>query len=208
MTTDDSAKVIRLVREVDRLRHDLATEQTRSGALKMQNDRLRKAVVALRRQQPAGASGTFPPFSLGVGDCGKVADARGQGMVFEPTDEERILVERLTGLMVPQAEIARDWIKPPIDGKTLRKHFRVELSRGRVRTYARIKAQLMRAAENGNVRAQVYLMERFFADLHPRAPAELPALPPPFVGGSPVRIVYEIPDNGRDPPLLLDAKAR
>jgi hypothetical protein len=51
MTTDDSPRVIRLVREVDRLRHDLATEQTRSGALKMQNDRLRKAVVALRRQQ-------------------------------------------------------------------------------------------------------------------------------------------------------------
>ena len=138
-----------------------------------------------------------------------MADDRGQGMEFQPTDEERILVERLTGLMVPQAEIARDWIKLPIDGKTLRKHFRTELTRGRLRTYARLKAQLMRSAEGGNVRAQVYLMERFFADLHPRAPADLPALPAPMPfteGERPVRIVYEIPDNGRGPPML-DSKA-
>jgi hypothetical protein len=137
----------------------------------------------------------------------KVPGGRGNGIEFEPTDEERTLVERLTGLMVAQDEIARDWIKPPISLPTLRKHFRTELTRGRVRTYARLKAQLMRSAEAGNVRAQVYLMERFFADLHPRAPAELPA-PPPFTDGErPVRIVYEIPDNGRDAPLLLDAKA-
>ena len=59
------------------------------------------------------------------------------------------------------------------------------------------------------MRAQVYLMERFFTDLHPRAPAELPAPPPPmpFNGEAPVRIVYEIPDNGRDPPPMLDSKA-
>ena len=63
MTTDDSAKVIKLVRELDRVRHDLVVEQKRSGALKMQNDRLRRAVMALRQQQPAGASRTFPPFS-------------------------------------------------------------------------------------------------------------------------------------------------
>jgi hypothetical protein len=142
-----------------------------------------------------------------VGGLGKVDDERGQGIEFEPTDEERTLVERLTGLMVSQDEIARDWIKPPITRKTLRKHFRVELTRGRMRTYARIKARLMQSAEAGNVRAQVYLMERFFADLHPRAPAELPALPPFTDGERPVRIVYEIPDNGRDPPPMLDSKA-
>jgi hypothetical protein len=138
---------------------------------------------------------------------GKVPGERGNGIEFEPTDEERTLVERLTGLVVSQADIARDWIKPPIDVKTLRKHFKVELTRGRMRTYARLQAQLMRAAENGNVRAQVYLMERFFADLHPRAPADLPALPPFTDGERPVRIVYEIPDNGRDPPPMLDSKA-
>ena len=140
---------------------------------------------------------------------GKVPGERGNGIEFEPTDEERTLVERLTGLMVAQDEIARDWIKPPISVRTLRKHFREEITRGRMRTYARLKARLMQSAEAGNVRAQVYLMERFFADLHPRAPAELPALPPPFTDGErPVRIVYEIPDNGRDaPPPTLDAKA-
>jgi hypothetical protein len=42
----------RLVREVDRLRHDLATEQKRAGALKMQNDRLRRLVMALRQKVP------------------------------------------------------------------------------------------------------------------------------------------------------------
>jgi hypothetical protein len=140
---------------------------------------------------------------------GKVPGERGYGIEFEPTDEERTLVERLTGLMVAQDEIARDWIKPPISVRTLRKHFREEITRGRMRTYARLKAQLMRSAENGNVRAQVYLMERFFADLHPRAPADLPAPPPtPFTDGDrPVRIVYAIPDNGRDPPPMPDSKA-
>jgi hypothetical protein len=54
-TTDDSPKVIKLVRQLDQVRRDLVTEQKRSGALKMQNDRLRKAVVTLRRQQIAGA---------------------------------------------------------------------------------------------------------------------------------------------------------
>ena len=51
-TTDDSPRVIRLVREVDRLRHDLATEQKRAGALKMQNDQLRRLVMALRQKVP------------------------------------------------------------------------------------------------------------------------------------------------------------
>jgi hypothetical protein len=50
-TTDDSPRLIRLVREVDRLRHDLATEQKRPGALKMQNDR-RRLVMALRQKVP------------------------------------------------------------------------------------------------------------------------------------------------------------
>jgi hypothetical protein len=62
-TTDDSPRVIRLVREIGRLRHDLATEQKRAGALKLQNERLRKAVVALRQKQTAGASGTLPTSS-------------------------------------------------------------------------------------------------------------------------------------------------
>jgi hypothetical protein len=54
--TDDSPKVIKLVRQLDAVRRDLVTEQKRSGALKMQNERLRKAVVALRQQQEGRAS--------------------------------------------------------------------------------------------------------------------------------------------------------
>jgi hypothetical protein len=54
-TADDSAKVIKLVRQLDQVRRDLVVEQKRSGALKMQNERLRKAVMALRRQQMADA---------------------------------------------------------------------------------------------------------------------------------------------------------
>ena len=50
-----SPKVIKLVRQLDRVRRDLVAEQKRSGALKMQDERLRKAVVALRRQQMADA---------------------------------------------------------------------------------------------------------------------------------------------------------
>ena len=74
---------------------------------------------------------------------GKLKDGRGRGFEFVPTDEERTLVERLTGLMVTQDEIALDWIKPAITKKTLRKHFKVELDRGRMRTYTRLKARLM-----------------------------------------------------------------
>ena len=113
---------------------------------------------------------------------------------FVPSDEER-----LTGLLVSQPEIARDWIRPPIDAKTLLKHFRAEINRGRARTYVRLKALLLRAAEAGNVRAQIYLLERFFWDLHSPPRPKTPALPAALLGDNegPVRIV-EIPDNGRD----------
>lgn len=61
--TDDSPKVIKLVRQLDAVRRDLATEQKRSGALKAQNDRLRRLVMALRQQPPAGERGTFSTSS-------------------------------------------------------------------------------------------------------------------------------------------------
>jgi hypothetical protein len=100
---------------------------------------------------------------------------RGNGILFVPTDEERTLVERLTGLMVSVESIAQDWIKPPISKATLRKHFRTELTRGRERTFARLKAMIMRAAEGGSVPAQKYLLERFFFDMMPPLPASLSA---------------------------------
>jgi hypothetical protein len=52
MRDDDSSKVIKLVRQLDQVRHDLATEQKRSGALKAQNERLRRLVMALRQKVP------------------------------------------------------------------------------------------------------------------------------------------------------------
>lgn len=52
---DDSPKVIRLVRQFDQTRRDLINEQRRSGILKAQNDRLRRAVAVLQRRQ------TSPP---------------------------------------------------------------------------------------------------------------------------------------------------
>jgi hypothetical protein len=68
-----------------------------------------------------------------------MSDARrGNGSAFVPTDDERVMVERLSGLLVPQAEIARDWIKPGISAPTLRKHFQEELRHGRARTLVRL----------------------------------------------------------------------
>lgn len=127
---------------------------------------------------------------------------RGNGIRFEPTSEERVMVERLSGLMVSEEEIARDWIKPPISRPTLRKHFADELARGRNRTVVRLKSAAFRAAEAGSVRAQIWLLERFFWQLMPPmrpAPREEPSSWSSMPEGGVVRI-YKL-DDEKPPPV-------
>jgi regulator of replication initiation timing len=48
---DADPRVIKLVRELDVARRELSAEKKRNGALRLQNDKLRRFVVALRQQQ-------------------------------------------------------------------------------------------------------------------------------------------------------------
>jgi hypothetical protein len=123
----------------------------------------------------------------------------GQGIEFVPTADERVMVERLSGLLVTEEEIARDWIKPPISRLTLRKHFRAELARGRQRTLVRLKATMLRSAEAGSVRALIYLLERFFHSMLPPMPPRV--VPNPDAASMPegrVRI-YKADATGKAP---------
>jgi len=61
---------------------------------------------------------------------------------FSPTPEHRRLVESLVGLGIPEDEICRLVLNPatrrPIDEKTLRKYFPVELATGHTRVNAQV----------------------------------------------------------------------
>jgi hypothetical protein len=86
--------------------------------------------------------------------------------LYEPTPEQRAMVERLAGMLVREDEICRDWIKPPIARMTLRKHFGAELRHGRERTRARVLLLLWQSAERSgskaSTRAALWLLERYF----------------------------------------------
>jgi hypothetical protein len=69
---------------------------------------------------------------------------------YEPTAEQRALVESASAIGITQAEIANQL---KIDEKTLRKHFRGELSSGKFKVYPRAahcctKATYARTARN------------------------------------------------------------
>ena len=99
------------------------------------------------------------------------------GSDYHPTADERDLVARLAGLGVTQQEIARDWIRPSISTKTLRKRFKEELAHAEQWTATHLKTKLYRAAVNGSVRALIYLLERFYwMYLPPAPPPRVPAI--------------------------------
>jgi hypothetical protein len=79
---------------------------------------------------------------------------------YQPTDEQREMVSRLTGLLVSEEQIARDWMKPPCSVMTLRKHFRDELKYGRQRLASQLKDAMLVHARNGSIRAIAYLLDR------------------------------------------------
>jgi hypothetical protein len=79
---------------------------------------------------------------------------------YQPTDEQREMVSRLTGLLVPEEQIARDWMKPPCSVMTLRKYFCDELKYGRQRLASQLKDAMLAHARNGSIRAIAYLLDR------------------------------------------------
>lgn len=69
---------------------------------------------------------------------------------YVPTQDHRALVETLTGYGIPQEDIARLIINPttgkPIDGKTLREHYRHELDVGTTKANAKVAGALFKNA--------------------------------------------------------------
>src|SRR5262245_19667875 len=80
---------------------------------------------------------------------------------FEPTPEQRSIVQSMAGYGIPHEDIALVVINPrtglPIDPKTLRLHFRVELDTGAVSANSKVVESLYtNATKNGNVTAQIW----------------------------------------------------
>lgn len=76
---------------------------------------------------------------------------------FEPTEDQRRTVRAMSGLGVPQPDIA---IHIGIDPKTLRKWFREELDRGSIEATTKVAQSLFRmATEGNNVAAAIFWMK-------------------------------------------------
>ena len=72
---------------------------------------------------------------------------------FEPTEQQRQLVEQMTAVGIPQESIARV-IK--IDSKTLRKHFRDELDTAAAKANTKVGGMLFNKAINGDTSAAIW----------------------------------------------------
>ena len=80
-----------------------------------------------------------------------------QGAKFEPTDEQRRLVHAMSGLGIPQQDIATHL---KIDAKTLRLHFRHELDQGSIDATIKVSQSLFQMATTGkNVAAAIFWMK-------------------------------------------------
>jgi hypothetical protein len=80
---------------------------------------------------------------------------------FEPTDEQRQIVEKASGFGLPHADICQLVISPRtgrgIDRETLRSTFREELDRGRaIADLAVANALYNNAVHSNNVAAQIW----------------------------------------------------
>ena len=77
------------------------------------------------------------------------------GVLFEPTDDERKLVGQMCAVGIPQEQICRV-VRDGIDDKTLRKHFRKELDTAKVKANAEIGGVLFNKAINGDTTAAIF----------------------------------------------------
>lgn len=72
---------------------------------------------------------------------------------FNPTEEQKKMVEQMSAVGIPQEGIAR---VIGIDPKTLRKHFRDELDTAAVKANAKIGGTLFNKAVNGDTTAAIW----------------------------------------------------
>jgi hypothetical protein len=117
---------------------------------------------------------------------------------FPVTDAMRERVRRLSGVGVPQDDIANII---GCDAKTLRKHFRYELDRGAAEADAAVASYLFANAKGGNVTAQIFWLKR--ARWRERRAPEDPV--PGAEAGSTSPVII-LPDNGRDPEVTEERR--
>jgi hypothetical protein len=127
---------------------------------------------------------------------------------FRPTAEQRKYVQILAGLQVPHQQIAR-MIGDGIHEQTMRKHFAVELQNGKDALVASLKTMVVKAAQNGSVRAQTWLLERL------AGPEFAPQMRIGGIdGASPIPVATEtqvsiyLPDNNRTLTIVDDGMSR
>jgi hypothetical protein len=79
---------------------------------------------------------------------------------FEPTDEQRATVQKMSSFGIPHREIALIVVNPEtgraIDDETLRSAFRRELDIGHVLANTDVVESLYNQAKSGNVTAQIW----------------------------------------------------
>lgn len=78
-----------------------------------------------------------------------------QGKKLIPTDEERKLVESMSGYGVPFANIAA-LIQDGIDEETLNKHFKKELMQGKAKANSKVGQTLFQKATGGDTAAMIW----------------------------------------------------
>src|SRR5882762_10916883 len=79
---------------------------------------------------------------------------------FEPSSEQRKMVEAMAAYGTPETEIAKNVGPKGIDPKTLRKHFRRELSTGGTKATAKVAETLYQMATSGTcVAASIFWMK-------------------------------------------------
>jgi hypothetical protein len=105
--------------------------------------------------------------------------------MFEPTAQDRLAVTTLSACGTRHALIARHL---QIDEKTLKKHFRKELSRGREDANAMVARSLFSAAVGGNITAAIFWLKT-------RAGWKETQINE-FVGANGERLIPEMPDLG------------
>jgi hypothetical protein len=77
-----------------------------------------------------------------------------QGILFNPTDEERRQVEAMSGYGVPFEQIAV--LTRDIDLNTLKKHFKSELIQGKAKANSKIGQTLFQKATGGDTTAMIW----------------------------------------------------
>lgn len=117
---------------------------------------------------------------------------------FEPSPDQRKMVQILVGVSVPLKTIARNIGPDGISMPTLHKHFAEELETGKEQLVASIKTALVKSAQGGSVRAMTYLLDRIGGpEFAPRLRLGGDADAPPIEVNMKAQVSLYLPDNGR-----------